>query len=116
MGLAGRVSAKVSEFGMRHRRLQDALRPDEKAAEQAVRSGQESGGAGRGIPEPAQYRFQIARAEVIGLTGFHPNLGARENIYLSGAILGTRRHKIAIRFDEIVALADVERRLLDHIP
>lgn len=42
-------------------------------------------------------------------TGFHPELTGRENIYLSGAILGMRRPEISERFDEIVAFANVER-------
>ncbi|HSN27774.1 MAG TPA: polysaccharide ABC transporter ATP-binding protein [Kofleriaceae bacterium] len=42
-------------------------------------------------------------------TGFHPELTGRENIYLSGAILGMRRAEIDRRFDEIVAFAEVDR-------
>ncbi len=42
-------------------------------------------------------------------TGFHPELSGRENIYLSGAILGTRRQEVRSQFDEIVAFAEVER-------
>src|SRR5687768_6821095 len=44
-------------------------------------------------------------------TGFHGELTGRENVYLSGAILGMRRVEIARRFDEIVAFAEVERFL-----
>lgn len=44
-------------------------------------------------------------------TGFHPELTGRENIYLSGSILGMRRADIRRRFDEIVAFAEVERFL-----
>lgn len=42
-------------------------------------------------------------------TGFHGELTGRENIYLSGAILGMRRHEIAKRFDEIVEFAEVQQ-------
>ncbi len=42
-------------------------------------------------------------------TGFHPELSGRENIYLSGAILGMKRIEIDRRFDEIVDFAEVER-------
>jgi len=44
-------------------------------------------------------------------TGFHPELTGRENIYLSGAILGMKRAEIARKFDEIVAFSEVERFL-----
>jgi lipopolysaccharide transport system ATP-binding protein len=44
-------------------------------------------------------------------TGFHPELTGRENIYLSGSILGMRRAEIRRRFDEIVAFAEVDRFL-----
>jgi ABC-type polysaccharide/polyol phosphate transport system ATPase subunit len=44
-------------------------------------------------------------------TGFHPELTGRENVYLSGAILGMRKKEIARKFDEIVAFAEVERFL-----
>jgi lipopolysaccharide transport system ATP-binding protein len=44
-------------------------------------------------------------------TGFHPELTGRENIYLSGAILGMPRADIRQRFDEIVAFAEVKRFL-----
>jgi lipopolysaccharide transport system ATP-binding protein len=42
-------------------------------------------------------------------TGFHPELTGRENIYLSGAILGMRRREITRRFDQIVEFAEIER-------
>jgi len=44
-------------------------------------------------------------------TGFHPELTGRENIYLSGAILGMRRSEIRRVFDEIVAFAAIEKFL-----
>jgi lipopolysaccharide transport system ATP-binding protein len=42
-------------------------------------------------------------------TGFHGELTGRENIYLSGTILGMRQNEIAQRFDEIVEFSGVER-------
>ena len=42
-------------------------------------------------------------------TGFHPDLTGRENVFLSGAILGMRRAEIEKKFDEIVEFAEVDR-------
>jgi ABC-type polysaccharide/polyol phosphate transport system ATPase subunit len=44
-------------------------------------------------------------------TGFHPELTGRENIYLSGAVLGMSKSDIDRKFDEIVAFAEVSRFL-----
>jgi lipopolysaccharide transport system ATP-binding protein len=42
-------------------------------------------------------------------TGFHPELTGRENVFLSGAILGMRKNEIRQKFDEIVAFSEVEK-------
>jgi ABC-type polysaccharide/polyol phosphate transport system ATPase subunit len=44
-------------------------------------------------------------------TGFHPELTGRENVFLSGAVLGMRRSEIRAHFDEIVEFSGVERFL-----
>jgi lipopolysaccharide transport system ATP-binding protein len=66
------------------------------------------------ITEPTRGRVSI-KGRVSSLlevgTGFHPELTGRENIFLSGAVLGMSRADILARFDEIVAFAEVERFL-----
>ncbi len=42
-------------------------------------------------------------------TGFHQELTGRENVYLSGAILGMKRAEIDRKFDQIVAFAEYEK-------
>jgi ABC-type polysaccharide/polyol phosphate transport system ATPase subunit len=42
-------------------------------------------------------------------TGFHPELTGKENVYLSGAVLGMRKSEIRNKFDVIVEFAGVER-------
>ncbi|MGC1660563.1 MAG: ABC transporter ATP-binding protein [Candidatus Acidiferrales bacterium] len=44
-------------------------------------------------------------------TGFHPELTGRENIFLSGAILGMSRREILRKHDAMVEFAEVERFL-----
>jgi lipopolysaccharide transport system ATP-binding protein len=66
------------------------------------------------ITEPNEGRVTI-RGRVASLlevgTGFHPELTGRENIYLNGAILGMSRAEIRLKFDEIVAFAEIEKFL-----
>jgi ABC-2 type transport system ATP-binding protein len=40
--------------------------------------------------------------------GIHPLLSGRENAYLYGSLLGMPRKEVALRFDEIVAFAELE--------
>jgi lipopolysaccharide transport system ATP-binding protein len=66
------------------------------------------------ITEPTHGRAEI-RGRVGSLlevgTGFHSELSGRENIFLSGVILGMTRAEVASRLDQIVAFAEVERFL-----
>jgi lipopolysaccharide transport system ATP-binding protein len=56
----------------------------------------------------AEIRGRVGSLLEVG-TGFHPELTGRENVYLSGAILGMRKSEIELKFDEIVFFAGVER-------
>ncbi len=58
----------------------------------------------------AEIRGRVGSLLEVG-TGFHPELTGRENIYLSGAILGMKKVEIDQRFNEIVAFSEVERFL-----
>ena len=59
------------------------------------------------------------RAEIYGRvgsllevgTGFHPELTGRENIYLSGAVIGMQKDEIRRHFDSIVDFAETEKFL-----
>jgi lipopolysaccharide transport system ATP-binding protein len=58
----------------------------------------------------AEIRGRVGSLLEVG-TGFHPELSGRENVYMSGAILGMRKAEIDRKFDEIVAFSEVERFL-----
>jgi len=62
------------------------------------------------ITEPTTGRFGV-RGRVGSLlevgTGFHPELTGRENLYLSGTILGMTRAEVKRQSDDIVAFADI---------
>jgi lipopolysaccharide transport system ATP-binding protein len=58
----------------------------------------------------AEIRGRVGSLLEVG-TGFHPELTGRENVFLSGAILGMRKNEIERRFDEIVAFSEIEEFL-----
>ncbi|MCM3874378.1 MAG: polysaccharide ABC transporter ATP-binding protein [Pyrinomonadaceae bacterium] len=64
------------------------------------------------ITEPTEGEVKI-RGRIGSLlevgTGFHQELTGRENLYLSGAILGMKHEEIDRKFDEIVSFAGVDR-------
>jgi lipopolysaccharide transport system ATP-binding protein len=66
------------------------------------------------ITEPttgtATLRGRVGSLLEVG-TGFHPELTGRENVFMSGAVLGMRRAEIIRRFDEIVEFAGIEQFL-----
>ena len=54
-----------------------------------------------------QVRGRVGSLLEVG-TGFHPELTGRENVFLSGAVLGMKREEIARKFDRIVDFAGTE--------
>jgi len=58
----------------------------------------------------AELRGRIGSLLEVG-TGFHPELTGRENVFMSGAVLGMRAAEIRRKFDEIVTFSEVERFL-----
>ena len=64
------------------------------------------------ITEPTS-GYAVLRGRVGGLlevgTGFHPELTGRENIHLSGAILGMTRREIRAKFDAMVEFSGVAK-------
>ena len=56
----------------------------------------------------AEVRGRVGSLLEVG-TGFHPELTGRENIYLSGAILGMTKREIVRKFEAIVDFAGVGR-------
>ncbi|MGB8698274.1 MAG: ABC transporter ATP-binding protein, partial [Thermosynechococcaceae cyanobacterium] len=55
-------------------------------------------------------RGRVASLLEVG-TGFHPELTGRENIYMSGSVLGMKKNEIKNKFEEIVEFAEVEKFL-----
>lgn len=66
------------------------------------------------ITEPTEGRFGM-RGRISSLlevgTGFHPELTGRENIYLSGVVLGMKRAEVKRKFDQIVEFSGTEKFL-----
>ena len=67
-----------------------------------------------GLTSPTEGRITI-RGRIGSMleigTGFSPELSGRENIFLSGVILGMKRAEIESKFDRILAFSGVERFL-----
>ena len=64
-----------------------------------------------GIGRPTEGTV-IAKGRVSALielgAGFHPEISGRENVYINGMMLGLTKRDVAVRFDEIVAFAELE--------
>jgi len=64
-----------------------------------------------GIYQPTQGKVKISGrlSPFIELgVGFNPELTARDNVFLNGAILGLDRKQVAAQFDEIIGFAELE--------
>jgi lipopolysaccharide transport system ATP-binding protein len=57
-----------------------------------------------------QVRGRVGSLLEVG-TGFHPELTGRENIFLSGAVIGMRRSEVVRQLDQIVDFAGIEKFL-----
>jgi lipopolysaccharide transport system ATP-binding protein len=53
-------------------------------------------------------RGRVASLLEVG-TGMHPEMTARQNIYLNGSLMGMRRHEITSKLDEILDFSGVEK-------
>jgi ABC-2 type transport system ATP-binding protein len=47
--------------------------------------------------------------------GFNPELTARENVFLNGALLGFNRHEVELMYDEIVSFAELESFMAEKL-
>ena len=65
-----------------------------------------------GVSQPttgrAFLRGRVASLLEVG-TGFHPDLTGRENVFMSGALLGISQREIRAKFDEIVDFSGIEQ-------
>ncbi|EFO33990.1 ABC transporter [Roseibium sp. TrichSKD4] len=65
-----------------------------------------------GVTQPtagrATMRGRVGSLLEVG-TGFHPDLTGRENVFMSGVLLGLSRKEIASKFDEIVDFSGIEQ-------
>jgi ABC-type polysaccharide/polyol phosphate transport system ATPase subunit len=61
-------------------------------------------------PDAGHVEVRGAVSALIELgAGFHPDLTGRENIFLLASILGIPRREMALRFDDIVSFAELDR-------
>jgi lipopolysaccharide transport system ATP-binding protein len=65
------------------------------------------------VPTEGEIRIHGRLSALIEVgSGFHPELSGRENVYLSGSIMGMRRREITAKLDSIVDFAGV-RQFID---
>ena len=59
-------------------------------------------------PNSGEVLINGTTASILSIgTGFHPDLSGRENVYLSGQLLGMKKRDIDERFDEIVEFSEI---------
>ena len=56
----------------------------------------------------ARVRGRVGTLLEVG-TGFHPELSGRDNIFLSGTILGMTSREVVAKFEEIIAFSEIEK-------
>jgi lipopolysaccharide transport system ATP-binding protein len=60
------------------------------------------------VPTTGQIKIKGRVASLLEVgTGMHPEMTARQNIYLNGAIMGMKRYEITAKLDEIVEFAGI---------
>jgi ABC-2 type transport system ATP-binding protein len=71
-----------------------------------------------GILSPTEGQIQV-RGRIASLlelgAGFHPDHTGRENVFLNASILGMSRKDIELRFDDIVAFAELEQFIDEQV-
>ena len=60
------------------------------------------------VPPRVRVQGRVGTLLEVG-TGFHPELTGRDNVFLSGTILGMGYEEVARKFDEIVAFSEIEK-------
>jgi ABC-type polysaccharide/polyol phosphate transport system ATPase subunit len=66
--------------------------------------------AGIYVPTKGKVKISGSLSPFIELgVGFNPELTARDNVFLNGAILGLTRKEINEKFDEVIAFAELEK-------
>jgi lipopolysaccharide transport system ATP-binding protein len=61
-------------------------------------------------PSTGQIKIKGRVASLLEVgTGMHPEMTAKQNIYLNGSLMGMKRHEITKRFDEIIDFSGINK-------
>jgi ABC-type polysaccharide/polyol phosphate transport system ATPase subunit len=64
--------------------------------------------AGIYVPNEGEVMIRGSTSPFLGLgVGFHPDLSARENVFLNGAVLGLSQRTVESKFEEIITFAEL---------